>query len=62
LSIAFADLSIDVEHKAAISSHRLRVIPDNVTVFSTNVNQMRRSLHDTNGNDWLRFVNYHLLD
>jgi len=45
LSIVFVDFSTDVEYKAAISSHRLRVIFDNVTVFSRNVNQILRSLY-----------------
>ncbi len=45
LTIAFFDLSMDVEYNLAISSHRLCVIPDNVTVFSRNVNQIRRILY-----------------
>ena len=46
--IAFVDLSIEVDDNAAISSHRLRVIADNVTVFSKNVNQIRKSLKQKN--------------
>ena len=40
----FTDLSMDEEWRAEISSHRWRDAPDRVTVFSTKVSQIRRSL------------------
>ena len=44
LAMSLLDLSIAVEYNAASSSHRLRVMFDNVTAFSINVNHIRKIL------------------
>ena len=44
LAMSLLDLSTAVEYNVASSSHRFRIMLDNVTAFSINVNHIRKIL------------------